>query len=332
MKHVQSKRTDWATNRVLLRSADVEEIMFKTARGDLQQYADRTTLRSRLDQALVALVVAKQASAKSDEAAAPAASPATVIAEVAAVTKPAVLEVQVKSEPVTCKPSPLNLTNDAQSYVVKSTSKSKSSSKSSETKSSSSSSSSSNSSKAPASKSSDTKSSSSSNSNSFATAQPPALTISCHHSAKQQLQQHPPRLSPSTADLTSPTACSTPSAASGEPDSKSSSSGGSALHMLQGRLLLLLHAAECTSSAEAPCTVFPKCGLAKTLLSHLAACGDQWACRTPHCTSSRHVLAHHAGCTDSTCALCSGTRLHSIVTVSSASDNRSTLCSCAPLA
>jgi TAZ zinc finger len=298
MKHVQSKRTDWATNRVLLRSADVEEWVFKTAGGDLQQYSDRATLRSRLDQALVALVVAKQASAKSEKAAAlltvPAA-PAAVVAE-AVVTKPAV-EVQVKPEPAMCKPSPLNLTNDAQSYVAKNSSKSKSSSKSGD--------------KASSSSTNTACVTSSSSSRAPTTAQPPALTISCHHSAKQQLQQHPPRLSPSTADLTSPTACSTPSAASGEPDSKSgsssSSSGGSALHMLQGRLLLLLHAAECTSSPEAPCTVFPKCGLAKTLLSHLAACCDEWGCRTPHCTSSRHVLAHHAGCSDAACSLCAGT-------------------------
>jgi TAZ zinc finger len=298
MKHVQSKRTDWATNRVLLRSADVEEIMFKTAGGDLQLYSDSATLRSRLDQALVALVAAKQASARSEKAAAlltvPAA-PAAVLAE-AVVTEPAV-EVQVKPEPVSCTPSPLNLTNDAQSYVAKNSSKSKSSSKSSD--------------KARSSSSTNTAcaASSSGSIKASAAAQPPALTISCHHSAKQQLQQHPPRLSPSTADLTSPTACSTPSAASGEPDSKSSSStsGGSALHMLQGRLLLLLHAAECTSSPEAPCTVFPKCGLAKTLLSHLAACSDEWGCRTPHCTSSRHVLAHHAGCSDTACSLCAGT-------------------------
>ncbi|KAG5190511.1 hypothetical protein JKP88DRAFT_154052, partial [Tribonema minus] len=72
----------------------------------------------------------------------------------------------------------------------------------------------------------------------------------------------------------------------------------------QGRLLLLLHAQQCSDDG---CVLLAKCGAAKTLLQHLASCLDD-GCSVPQCASSRALLEHHGACVNSACALCAPAR------------------------
>lgn len=95
-----------------------------------------------------------------------------------------------------------------------------------------------------------------------------------------------------------------------------------ALIGLQNRLRLLLHAVECTSIGE--CTSCPGCPAARLLLHHVASCRSPWPCPVPHCTSTRFVLEHHRDCTDIGCPLCAVVRVAANTTPAPADDPDST--------
>ncbi|RHY85219.1 hypothetical protein DYB37_009233 [Aphanomyces astaci] len=74
----------------------------------------------------------------------------------------------------------------------------------------------------------------------------------------------------------------------------------SILHRQQQRLLELRHASECKADKCA----HPACAEMKPLWTHVVTCRQADTCPTPHCVSSKYVLAHYQHCMKPHCVVC----------------------------
>lgn len=74
----------------------------------------------------------------------------------------------------------------------------------------------------------------------------------------------------------------------------------------QQRLLLLHHSSKC-SYENGKCPVTQHCADMKRLWVHMSKCQDP-NCRVPHCYSSRSILSHYRKCKDPKCAACAPVR------------------------
>jgi hypothetical protein len=74
----------------------------------------------------------------------------------------------------------------------------------------------------------------------------------------------------------------------------------------QRRLVLLHHAAKCTS-AEGRCRI-SHCSEMKRVWKHIATCKKGNTCDFPHCHYSRFVLSHYRRCKDRSCVVCGPVR------------------------
>ncbi|ETV96162.1 hypothetical protein H310_10363 [Aphanomyces invadans] len=68
----------------------------------------------------------------------------------------------------------------------------------------------------------------------------------------------------------------------------------------QQRLMQLKHACECKQDKCAQLA----CAEMKPLWAHIQTCPENENCSTPHCVSSKYVLAHYQQCMKSTCVVC----------------------------
>jgi TAZ zinc finger len=98
--------------------------------------------------------------------------------------------------------------------------------------------------------------------------------------------------------------------------SESNSSNSSSIHRQMKvdkikikRLLLLRHAAHCTTPNGTNCPTTRHCGEMKRLYHHIQdGCHDN-QCTVSHCVSSRYILAHFYNCHDGHCSCCTPVRM-----------------------
>eukprot|EP00611_Tribonema_gayanum_P006641 TRINITY_DN1591_c1_g1_i8.p1 TRINITY_DN1591_c1_g1~~TRINITY_DN1591_c1_g1_i8.p1 ORF type:complete len:591 (+),score=217.64 TRINITY_DN1591_c1_g1_i8:198-1970(+) len=264
-RHIQRKRPDWARNRVLIRAAELEEYLYSHSAP--ADYADLPTLGARVDQACYTLLMAKKAKCLGPT-----------------------LNQQQRQQTATHNAMAFS-SCDANAAAGPDLSRSFGGTAATSRCG------------AQAAYPQLMRSNPFSCAAAFQAAQRPGASLGAGllHDPLSQ-----PALAPAAADDTpqSPPPCGT-----------TPPLNASALHrrgisfddgvLLQGRLLLLMHARAC---AAPRCALLPKCAHAKALLAHLAHCRGGAYCAIPQCAPARCLLEHHAACHNSGCALCAPAR------------------------
>ncbi|KAG5192941.1 hypothetical protein JKP88DRAFT_291433 [Tribonema minus] len=264
-RHIQRKRPDWARNRVLIRASELEEYLYSHSAP--ADYADLPTLGARVDQACYTLLMAKKAKCLS----------------------PALNQQQLQHTAVhnAMAFSSCDANAAAGPELSRSFGGTAATSRCA----------------AQAAYPQLIRSNPYSCAAAFQAAQRPGASLGAGllHDPLSQ-----PALAPAAADDTpqSPPPCGTTPPLNASALYRRGISFDDGV-LLQGRLLLLMHARAC---AVPRCALLPKCAHAKALLAHLARCRGGAGCAVPQCAPARCLLEHHAACHNSGCALCAPAR------------------------